>query len=320
MALDSGESTGVGGWGAGGGMASRLLRLRLGALWSSSVVVAGVEVGRASGWASASNSDADSEVSGLSKPAGVATESTCGNVTSLEAVEGRQGASRGWSVSTFSKAYTLCGVVHDDGVTSVGDLSPSSALSRAARTGSCSCDGPRGTSSRESESGLPPIGGTWTEPSVVSSPGFSVWASSGASAKFGDAFSCRHLSATRSAGGTHLSVRLGPGSTSAGGGGILLLFRFLVSSSEPTWTPGLDTCTRALVLTSEPFEPFGTRGGDSVTSRGESVPQPSSRGVTLWPPCRVVVLRAKLSRRAPASREWARLSPRVATESDGWGL
>ena len=103
------------------------------------------------------------------------------------------------------------------------------------------------------------------------------------------------------------TCRPGPGSTSTEGGGNKLLFRLSVSPSVPTWTPGLDTCTNANILTSEPFEPFGTRGGGSVTSRYDPIPQPSSGGATLWPPCRVVVLRAWPSKRAPAPREWARL-------------
>ena len=240
-------------------------------------------------------------------------ETTCGDATSLEEVGGRPGASRSWSLSSSFKTCTSCGVVHDDGVPSVGDFWPSSALGLAARTGPCSCDGPEGTSSKGPKSGLPPPP-AWTVPSAVSVPGFSGWAPSGAPAKFGNALPCRQPSATGGVGCTHLSVRPGPGSTSTGGGGNKLLFRLSVSPSVPTWTPGLDTCTNANILTSEPFEPFGTRDGESVTSRYESLPQPSPRGMALWRPCWAVVLRAELSGRAPAPREWTRLPPLVMTE------
>ena len=189
-------------------------------------------------------------------------------------------------------------------MTSVGDLGPSSALGRAARSGSC----------KESRTGLPPMGGAWTVPCVESVPGLFVWASSDASEKFENALSSRQPSTSRGAGCTHLSDCGGPGSTSARRRRDIDVLPPSSSSSESASPPGLDTCTTAFILTSEPFEPFGTRGGESVTSRCESVPQPSPRGMALWRPCWAVVLRAKLSERAPAPREWTRLPPLVMTE------
>ena len=187
---------------------------------------------------------------------------------------------------------------------SVGDFSPSSALGRVARSGSC----------EESRTGLPPIGGVWAVPHVESVPGLLFGASSDAPAKFENALSSRQPSTSRGAGCTHLSDRGGPGSTSARRRRDIDVLPPSSSSSEPASTPGLDTCTKAVILTSEPFEPFGTRDGESVTSRYESLPQPSPRGMALWRPCWAVVLRAELSGRAPAPREWTRLPPLVMTE------
>ena len=189
-------------------------------------------------------------------------------------------------------------------MSSVGDFSPSSALGRAARSGSC----------KESRTGLPPIGGVWAVPHVESVPGLLFGASSDAPAKFENALSSRQPSTSRGAGCTHLSDRGGPGSTSARRRRDIDVLPPSSSSSEPASTPGLDTCTKAVILTSEPFEPFGTRDGESVTSRYESLPQPSPRGMALWRPCWAVVLRAELSGRAPAPREWTRLPPLVMTE------